>query len=205
MSCRTILIVTSATVLTTAVAAAPISFAGTSVTLSLGTGVAECELTWKRASVVFKALIPGSGPTAFRLVDATGTATIDLASVGNPIALANSVYIRATTRGGFTLTDAAGHYVQVSNGDGSLTGDSTFTVQTTVDPAGTRMPVFNIAARPKITPDVRSVVPPRVNLSLSDVRVSVQPEFANAVNEALGADSVEPGDALATCSGTATT
>ncbi|MER7770970.1 hypothetical protein [Kitasatospora sp. NPDC096140] len=204
MSRRTILVVVSATVLTAAAAAAPFCFAGTSVTLPLGSGGAECELAWKKDGVTFRALTPGSSPTAFRLVDATGTATIDLASVGNPVALANSVYIRATTKGGFALTDAAGHYVQISNSDGSLTGDTTFVVQTTVDPAGTRMPVLNVAARPTITPDVRSVVPPRVDLALSDARLSVQPEFADAVNEAFGAGSVAPGDLLATCGGTVT-
>ncbi|MEV6977569.1 hypothetical protein [Kitasatospora sp. NPDC093806] len=200
MSRRTILAIASATVLTAA--AAPFAFAGSFVTVPLGTGAAECRLAWQKDGVTFKPFLPGSDPTAFRLVGATGTATIDLASVGNPIALANSVYIRATTRGGFTLTDAAGHYVQISTSDGSLTGDTSFTVQTALDPAGTRMSVFDIAARPTITGDVRSVVPPRVDLALSDARLSVQPEFANAVNEAFGPGSMAPGDLLATCTGT---
>ncbi|MFE6498866.1 hypothetical protein [Kitasatospora sp. NPDC057738] len=41
--------------------------------------------------------------------------------------------------GTIALTDAAGHYVRVSNLEGSLSGASTFVVRTSSDPAGARI------------------------------------------------------------------
>lgn len=181
------------------VALAHVAFAGAPVTLNMGTGSAECVLSWAKDGVTFKALTPGSAASSFRDVDATGTVTIDLTSVGNPVALANSVYIRTAAKGGFTLTDAAGHYVQVTNLEGSLSGDSTFVVQTSTDPAGSRIPVYDIPARPQITPMVQSVVPPRVDLALSDIRMVVLPEFATVMNRTFGDNTLQPGDQLGTC------
>ncbi|MFE4974332.1 hypothetical protein ACFRAR_19760 [Kitasatospora sp. NPDC056651] len=175
------------------------AYAGAPVTLNMATGSADCTVLWTKDGVAFKPLTPGSNATAFRDADATGTVTIDLTAVGNPVTLANSVYIRTAAKGGFTLTDAAGHYVQVSNLEGSLSGDSTFVVQTSSDPAGTRLPVYNIPARPQISPDVQSVVPPRVDLALSDIRMRVLPEFANVMNATFGDNSIQPGELLGTC------
>ncbi|MET8544550.1 hypothetical protein ABZW03_28495 [Kitasatospora sp. NPDC004799] len=182
-----------------AVALAHVAFAGAPVTLAMGTGSAECTLSWAKEGVTFRALTPGSAGSSFRDVNATGTVTIDLTAVGNPVGLANSVYIRTAAKGGFTLTDAAGHYVQVSNLEGSLSGDSTFVVQTGSDPAGTRIPVYDIPTRPQISPDVQSVVPPRVNLALSDIRMSVLPEFATVMNQTFGDNTIQPGDQLGVC------
>ncbi|MFJ1796315.1 hypothetical protein [Kitasatospora griseola] len=58
--------------------------------------------------------VPGSSSSAYRLVDGTGTFTVDLAAAGNPVALANSVHLRGAAKSGFSLTDAAGHSVQLS-------------------------------------------------------------------------------------------
>ncbi|MFF4923492.1 hypothetical protein ACFY4B_23160 [Kitasatospora sp. NPDC001261] len=181
------------------IALAHVAFAGAPVTLNMATGSAECTLTWAKPGITFKALTPGGNAASFRDVDATGTVTIDLTSVGNPVTLANSVYIRTAAKGGFTLTDASGHYVQVSNLEGSLSGDSTFVVQTSSDPAGTRLPVYNIPTRPRISPDVQSVLPPRVNLALSDIWMSVLPEFATVMNQTFGDGTLRPGDQLGTC------
>ncbi|MEU3564005.1 hypothetical protein [Kitasatospora sp. NPDC006786] len=101
--------------------------------------------------------------------------------------------------GTIALTDAAGHDVRVSNLEGSLSGASTFVVRTSSDPAGARIPVYNIPARPLISPDVQSVVPPRVHLALSDIRMSVLPEFATVMNQTFGDGTIQPGDRLGTC------
>ncbi|MEU1285863.1 hypothetical protein [Kitasatospora sp. NPDC005856] len=180
-------------------ALAHVAFAGASVTMNMSTGSAECTLSWAKDGVTFKALTPGAGASSFRDVNATGTVTVDLTSVGDPVSLANSVYIRTAAKGGFTLTDASGNYVQVSNLEGSLSGDSTFVVQTSSDPAGARIPVYDIPTRPQISPDVQSVVPPRVDLALSDIRMSVLPEFATVMNQTFGDGTIQPGDQLGTC------
>ncbi|MFG2915613.1 hypothetical protein ACGF0D_22345 [Kitasatospora sp. NPDC048298] len=175
------------------------AYAGAPVTLNMATGSADCTVSWTKDGVTFKPLTPGSNASAFLDKDATGTVTIDLTAAGNPVTLANSVYIRTAAKGGFTLTDTSGHYVQATNLEGSLSGDSTFVVQTSSDPAGTRIPVYNIPTRPQITPFVQSVVPPRVDLALSDIRMSVLPEFATVMNQAFGDGSIQPGDRFGTC------
>ncbi|MFJ6617933.1 hypothetical protein ACIQOW_10240 [Kitasatospora sp. NPDC091335] len=182
-----------------AVVLATVAYAGAPVTLNMATGSADCTVSWTKDGVTFKPLTPGSSASAFLDKDATGTVTIDLTAVGNPVTLANSVYIRTAAKGGFSLTDAAGHYVQATNLEGSLSGDSTFVVQTGSDPAGTRIPVYDIPTRPQITPDVQSLVPPRVDLALSDIRMIVLPEFATVMNQTFGDGTIQPGDQLGTC------
>ncbi|MBD0669194.1 hypothetical protein [Streptomyces sp. CBMA156] len=182
-----------------AVVLATVAYAGAPVTLNMATGSADCTVSWTKDGVTFKPLTPGSSASAFLDKDATGTVTIDLTAVGNPVTLANSVYIRTAAKGGFSLTDASGHYVQATNLEGSLSGDSTFVVQTSSDPAGTRIPVYDIPTRPQITPDVQSLVPPRVDLALSDIRMIVLPEFATVMNQTFGDGTIQPGDQLGTC------
>ncbi|MFC5723947.1 hypothetical protein ACFP1Z_27655 [Streptomyces gamaensis] len=176
--------------------AAHAAFAGDPVALTVAQGSGECAVSWQKAGVTFKPLTAGQAPSSYALSDFTGTVTVDLGekTVGD---------VQAQFKGGFTLTDAAGHLVQVSDGQAAASsGNVTYMVKTSGDPNGERLPVHTFASPSQFTPEVASTDPPKVTVRASGVPAAFAPEFARALNGTFGPGTAEAGAPFGTCGAT---
>ncbi|MEU1307716.1 hypothetical protein ABZ419_02290 [Streptomyces cinnamoneus] len=203
---RTWIAILGAAAVTGALVFSQTAHARAPITLTVAQASGECSVSWKKEGVAFKALTPGSGPSSFAFSDLVGTVSADLAYANDPVLLARSISITATFKGGFTLTDGSGHSLQISDGQGTFPfGGSSYLVKTTANPAGTRIPVYTYADLPLPAPGIPSLLPPKVNVKITDAKVNVTPEFANALNDTFGSGTAESGTPFGSCSGTATT
>ncbi|MFE2410140.1 hypothetical protein ACFXDE_17565 [Kitasatospora sp. NPDC059408] len=189
----------TALVVRVAVAEAPVS-------LTVAHGSGECTFDWTKEGVAFTPTAPGKAPGSYAVSDIKGTVTVDMAAP-DPLSFARSATVDGRFKGGFTLKDAAGHFVQVSEGQGSApAGKGEFLVKTSADGAGTRMPVYALKdASDALDPSIVSMVPPRVKLNVLPIEMVLTPEFARTLNDTFGPDSANPGQPYGICSAQITT
>ncbi|MCC3767816.1 hypothetical protein [Streptomyces sp. UNOC14_S4] len=189
-------------------ALARMAFAFDTLSLPIVGGVAECTVTWHKAGVAMRPATPGSVPSSYALSDVTGTLNV----AGDPVALAldparfaQAVSYTAAGTGGFTLTDAQGHTVELSEPELTAPLDGfTYVVKTPTTPSGTRMAVFGYPDPARLDPKLTSETPPEITVDGSASLVAAS-EFAKAVNDAFGRGSLAEGAPFGTCTGQART
>ncbi|MBH1937663.1 hypothetical protein I5Q34_25900 [Streptomyces sp. AV19] len=202
VSRRSIAVVGASVLVATVVAAQTVQ-ARVPVAVPFAQGEGQCSVVWKKAGVTFKALSEGKDATSYPVTDGTGTVNIDLALIGDVTALAKSISVVGSVKGGFRLTDAEGHFVEISDPEGTLPlGGSSYIVKTNSSPEGVRTPVYTYAGLPELVPTVSSVVPPVVGVELADAQLNLTPEFARILNDAFGAGSAQEGTLFGSCAGT---
>lgn len=190
----------------TAVTTGPTAAARAPVNLDVAQASGECRVSWQKPEPTFKPAAPGPGASSYALLNGAGTVTIDLAYATDPVALARSVSIGGSFSGGFTLTDAAGHTLEISDGQATTpTGGATYVVRTPAQPAGTRIPVYAYESPALLAPRVSSLLPPKVGVDVTEVKVDVTPEFAEALNSTFGAGTIAGGTPFGSCVATVTT
>ncbi|WP_171163525.1 hypothetical protein [Streptomyces sp. I05A-00742] len=203
---RTVVAVLGAAALAAAAITVQSAHAHAPVTLNVLQASGECSVSWKNPGLTLKATDPGHDSSSYALTNGAGTVTIDLGQAADPVALAQSVSVGGSFSGGFTLTDASGRSLTVSDGQGTLpTGGATYLVKTPAAPAGTRLPVYTYESPAVLVPQVSSVLPPKVGVEVPEVKVAVAPEFAQAVNDTFGPGTVADGTPFGTCTATITT
>ncbi|MBZ4320497.1 hypothetical protein [Streptomyces huiliensis] len=176
------------------------------VSLDLVSASGQCTVTWKKDGVAFEPLAPGDVPGSFAMTGGTGTVSFDLAALTDPVALARSMRIEGTFKGGFTYTDPAGRTVEVSDGQYTLpVGSVSYLVKSPAAPAGVRMTTHVYDGTAAFEPTVTSVMPPKVGVRTTGLTTNITPEFAQVLNDTFGPGSVTSGAPVATCTGSATT
>ncbi|GAA0416733.1 hypothetical protein GCM10010357_42660 [Streptomyces luteireticuli] len=170
------------------------------VTLNVTQSNGNCNVSWTKPGLTFTPATPGTGTSSYALTNGTGTVTIDLAQATDPVALAKSVSMGGSFSGGFTLTDAAGRSLQISDGQATApTGGASYVVRTPSRPAGVRIPVYVYESPTMLVPQVSSLLPPKVSVAVTEAKVDVTPEFAQALNTTFGAGTVSSGAPFGSC------
>ncbi|MBH1934492.1 hypothetical protein I5Q34_09365 [Streptomyces sp. AV19] len=172
------------------------------VTLPVAEGGGECVMAWSKPGVSFVPLTPGTNPSSYAFPKVSGTVEVDLAYATDPVNLAASIRAALAADGGFSLTDASGHSLQVSDPQVSLpSGESTFLVKTSADPSGTRMSIYVPSTPPSLVPEVSTALLPKLKVGVPATKVNATQDFADALNSAFGPGSASAGAWFATCSG----
>ncbi|WP_171172355.1 hypothetical protein [Streptomyces sp. I05A-00742] len=189
----------------TLTAVSAVAYAQGPIPVAVGSGSAECSLTWSKPGITLSSPSPASditGPsTAF--TDATGQLLInaDPASLTTPSALASAITLAASGTGGFTFTNALGTKVDVSAPDAALPqGQVTFVVKTPTMPQGVRMPAFEYSIPTNFAPELTSLLPLQVKVHVDGLTSKLTPGFATVLNNTFGPGTATGGDVLGTCS-----
>ncbi|MEV6978444.1 hypothetical protein [Kitasatospora sp. NPDC093806] len=185
---------------------ARVALAEAPVSLTIARGRGDCSFDWVKEGVTFTPATPGRAPRTFEVSDVKGTVTVDL-TAPDPISFARSATVEGSFKGGFTLKDAAGHFVEISEGKGSApVGKGEFLVKTSADIEGTRMPVYTLRdASDALDPSIVSVVPPKVKVNVLPIETVLTYEFAQTLNRAFGPGSATAAEPFGICSGKITT
>ncbi|RLV01260.1 hypothetical protein CTZ27_12100 [Streptomyces griseocarneus] len=185
-------------------ALARMAFAFDTLSLPIASGAAECTVTWQKAGVTMRPATPGTVPSSYALTDVTGTLNVAGDPVGlslDPGRFAQAVSLTAAATGGFTLTDAQGHTVELSEPRLTAPLDGfTYVVKTPTTPSGTRMAVFGYPDPARLDPKLMSEAPPEITVDGS-VSLVAASEFAKAVNDAFGRGSLAEGAPFGACTG----
>ncbi|WP_372405914.1 hypothetical protein [Streptomyces luteireticuli] len=184
------------------------AYAVDSLPLPVGSGSAQCSVSWQAPGITFTPQTPVQGATgpSVAYTDVTGTLNLDATPtdvIDDPAKLASAVTLTLDATGGFTFSDAQGRKVEASAPQGPLpTGTTTYLVKSPASPDGVRIPVYSYGLPSTFSPSITSLLPvPALTVTMAGLRADFTPELISTLNSTFGAGTAKSGDSLGVCAG----